>query len=221
MNERDRLALRQHRAEIEAEEAAEREARERPIREATEQAQELHRRIYNTIRERLLTMADVDELGGSLAYIAPDLCNISWPMEVAVEFNVVEFRKFADANGWFYNTPGNHAAIFRYFELNGIQIGNALMVEKAARRLAEFNLLPEEPPVDVPRSQQPYVNLEIDRSQEPPAPVTHSGFDPATGEPRIYSEYEVRRMSSDEYVRAFRLGRVFSSGVPLRNVVRK
>jgi hypothetical protein len=77
MNERDRLALRQHRAEIEAEEAAEREARERPIREATEQAQELHRRIYNTIRERLLTMADVDELGGSLAYIAPDLCNIS------------------------------------------------------------------------------------------------------------------------------------------------
>jgi hypothetical protein len=209
MNERDRLALRQHRAEIEAEEAAEREARERPIREATEQAQELHRRIYNTIRERLLTMADVDELGGSLAYIAPDLCNISWPMEVAVEFNVVEFRKFADANGWFYNTPGNRAAIFRYFELNGIQIGNALMVEKAARRLAEFNLLPEEPPVDVPRSQQP------------PAPVTHSGFDPATGEPRIYSEYEVRRMSSDEYVRAFRLGRVFSSGVPLRNVVRK
>ncbi len=114
------------------------------------------------------------------------------------------------------------------------QISDAEMLRLAARRLNEYNILelrpvhenydPETGAIIVPREEPyqstdpnapKYVNLE-----RAPAPVTHQGWDEQTGQERLFSDYEVNRMSSETFLKAFRLGRTFSSGVPVRNVMR-
>lgn len=53
MRERDRISAVEHRQEIEAIEAAAREERERPIREATQQLEQNYRELTAVYRERL------------------------------------------------------------------------------------------------------------------------------------------------------------------------
>jgi hypothetical protein len=93
------------------------------------------------------------------------------------------------------------------------------MYRRAAERLREYGILKERP-APPPASEREFVNFTIDRSSEPPAPVLHEGWDELTGEPRTFTDYQVNRMSSEQFLKAFRLGRIFPSGVPLRNVVR-
>jgi hypothetical protein len=147
---------------------------------------------------------DEDETGTSQVFISPAIYGMTMPWDDAVAFVVSEYRKFiAEDSEWYWDSTQNRNALISYLQRNGIQIADAEMLRRAARRLNDYNLLEEVPPPI--RHETPFVNFEIDRSMEPPTPVTHEGYNPETGEKRIYSDFEVRRMSSEQYRRAFRL----------------
>jgi hypothetical protein len=215
-SERDRLAHRARMAEEAAEQAAERERIEAPIRAATEQAQELHRKIYQITRDRIASGLDEDEFGRSLVYCTPGLEGLEVPQDYAVRYVVAEYRDFVKSAAWYYDAPANRTAVFSYLQRNGFPICDQTMLERAARRLSEFDLL-EARPAPEPEPERPFVNLRI---EQPPAPQTFEGWDDETGEPRVFTKRQVDHMSSEEYLRAFRLGRTFGSGAPLRNVTR-
>jgi hypothetical protein len=202
MLERDRIALRKARAEIAAQERAEKEEQERPVREATEKLNELHRKLYNVTRERILNMSDMDEDGVSAFWIDPALAGVSMDRSFGGAFDADEYLIFLRAHSsWFYDCEANRRQLFGYCERNGAQIFNSEMLRRAALRLQEYGLL-EERPAPPPQPEKPYVNLTLDR---PPAPVTYTGWDEQTGLEREFTEKEVSRMSSDTYRRIFRV----------------
>ena len=219
-SERDRQSYRKWQEELRAEEAAQREAEERPIRELTQQIVETQRKVFATVRERLLTQKDVDEDGDSLVWVDPSVAGLQMPWQLAMSANADEYKRFIAAESqWFYQCPENMKCLLSYLERNGCQIFTQEMLKRAALRLAEYNLL-EDRPAPPPPPEPVYVNLERDRSQERPAEILHEGWDELTGEPRTFTDYQVNRMSSEQFLKAFRLGRIFPSGVPVRNVVR-
>ena len=230
-SERDRLAYRARMAEIAAEEAAQREAEERPIREATEELNKLHRKIFKIVRDRLLNSVDENELGESQCYVSPVIAGLDMPFADAVEFITEQYRRFmAEESAWYHDSLANRQAVLGYLGRNGftatqggtrLPLIDAATMKAAALRLDEFNILEPRPndgyerdetgAILIPREEPyqstdpnapKYVNLGRNR---PPAPIMHEGYDLQTGEPRSYSEFEVRRMDSETYKRCFRL----------------
>lgn len=231
MLERDRIALRQAKAAIAAEEKAEQEERERPVKELTEQIIETHRKIFKIVRDRLLNSADENELGENQRYVSPVIAGLDMPFADAVEFITDQYRQFmTEASGWYHDNLHNRQAVLGYLGRNGFNASDdgtrlalidAATMKAAALRLNEYNILEPRPndgyerdetgAIIVPREEPyqstdpnapKYVNLGRNR---PPAPIAHEGFDLETGEPRSYSEFEVRRMDSETYKRCFRL----------------
>lgn len=233
MLERDRIALRKHREELAAEEAAEKERVEKPIREMTEQILATHRKVYKIVRDRLEHSVDEDEWGQSLVYVSPDIAGRMMPFDGAVEFITDQYREFMNAeSAWYHDSTANRQAVLGYLERNGftathdkggtrLPLIDAEMLKRAALRLAEYNILeplpvhpgydPETGAIIVPR-EEPYQSTDpnapkyVNFGRAPaPVPITHEGYDLQTGEPRNYSEFEVRQMSSETYKRVFRL----------------
>lgn len=199
MRERDRLALRAQREEIEAEERAERERIEAPIRAAEAKFKETSRAIALAIRERIANGKD-DEI-----YVSPDLVGAKMSQEQAARHNATSGKVFLERNPWFYNSPANIHALIQYFLRNSTNIIDADMWERAAKRLAEFNLFPDYRPEPEP---EPEPEVETERQPpEPPKPEVFEGWDLQSGEPRTYTRREVDRMGADEYRRVFRIYR--------------
>jgi len=215
-SERDRLAYRARMAEQAAEEAAQREAEERPIREATEELNKLHRKIYATIRERIKTMPDEDVITGvSDFWIDPDLAGVSMDRSFAGAFDADSYLEFLrEHSSWFYDCEANRKTLFSYMERNRAQIFNCEMLRRAALRLQEYGLLEERPDgyerdpetggIIIPRQEPTYVNLRV---SYPPTPPTYTGWDEQTGLEREFTQREVDRMSADQYRRVFRVKR--------------
>jgi hypothetical protein len=222
MLERDRIALREAKAAIAAEEKAEQEERDRPLKDAIAENQNLTRQLHATIRERIQTLPDENEATGTSDFwVEPELEGVELPYDYAMKVNADIVRLFLRSNFWFYGreiTETNNAqpqdeletqnlkALFDYFgrQKGKVEIFSVGLIQRAADRLREYGILKERPPAQ-PTPKPAYVNLEIDHSQDRPAPVVQEGFDLETGEKRSYSEFEVNRMDSETYKRCFRL----------------
>lgn len=215
MLERDRIELRRAKAFAAAEEAAAKEAEERPVREALEEANRVHQQLHAIIKERILNMPDVDAEGVSHFWIDPDLAGVSMDRSFAGAFDADSYLEFLrEHSSWFYDCEFNRKQLFSYCERNSAQIFNAEMLRRAALRLQEYRLLEERPDgferdpatggIIIPRQEPMYVNLSIER---PPAPPTYKGWDEQTGLEREFTQREVDRLSADQYRRIFRVKR--------------
>jgi hypothetical protein len=189
--------------------AAEQEKQDRPIREATEQLRETHRKLHATIKERVATQSD-DEV-----FVDPLTLGYTIPQAEADKYNAEQARLFVKNHPEYYASELNIAAVIGYLERNQIQIVSALTFEKAAARLAEFHLLEERPaPVEpVQEKEQPVVVKE--RTAEKHS-ETFTGVDPATGRERAYTAREVDAMDSVTYRRAFKITKA-DLALPIRN----
>jgi hypothetical protein len=206
-SERDRLAFRAWREEEEARERAEQAERERPIREATEELNKLHRKVFAKVRERLLNMEDVDEDGRCYCWVDPSVDGMRMDWSLAMSQNADEYKAFIRAeSAWYFHCDANMRTLLGYLERNHCQIFTQEMLKRAALRLDEYHLLEERPP-EPPKPVPVEVNLTIDRSMETPAPVTYTGYDQQTGLEREFTAREVDRMSADEFRRIFRVYR--------------
>ncbi|HEY4381912.1 MAG TPA: hypothetical protein VGN01_16310 [Acidobacteriaceae bacterium] len=206
MLERDRIALRKAQAEIAAQEAAEKEEQERPIREAVENLNQIHRKIHATIRERILTQPDESiEDGISHCWVDPAVDGLSMDWNLAMAQNTDQYKAFIAENPWYSHDQESMSQLFGYFarQRHPIQIITKAMFQKAAERLREYGILTERPAPE-PEPERPFVNLTVER---PPEPEVHEGWDLQTGERRAYSAFEVSRMDSETFRRVFRLTR--------------
>jgi hypothetical protein len=206
MLERDRIALRQAKAEIAAQEAAEREAEERPIREATAQLNETHRELFKVMQERLLQMEDVDGNGVSQVYVEQGYIGLAMDWGLAMALNADNYKEFLrDNSSWYWHDPAqnNMRQLFGYLERNSVFISSPEMLKRAALRLDYYHLLELRPP-EPPAPPRPYVNLTV---EETPAPPTYTGWDEATGDERQFTQRQVDLMSADQYRRLFRVKR--------------
>lgn len=194
MRERDRLEARQHREQIEARERAEREAQERPIREAEAKLKETATELAKVYRARLLgEVRDPDR------FIDPATQGIRLTEAAADEYNIAEARKYRAQNPDFYLTDELFSSIKAYFGINEIRLVSAPMLNALLQRYAEAGLLPERP------APEPEPEPTPEAIPEPTTPQTFAGIDPETGLEREYTAREVDRMSSEQYRRVFRI----------------
>lgn len=206
-SERDRLAYRAWQEELAAEEAAEKERIEAPIRAATEEANRLHRELHSVMRERILNLEDVDEQGVSLVWIDPTYVNLQMPWNMAGPLIADNYQQFCrEESLWYWHDPArkNMRQLFNYLERNGVQISSVEMFRRAARRLDSFGIFERRPP-EPPKPKREYVNLTVEPTPEPARPATYTGYDLETGLEREYTAREVDAMSSDTYRRVFRV----------------
>lgn len=197
MRERDRLSLQAWRERWSEQEEAERIKRERPLREVEAQFKANVAQLNHVIRDSIQSGRDPE------VWIDPETQGPDHAMDydTAREFNRVQAAIFAKDNSWYYPCAENHAALIKYCENNGLAVMTAEMWLRAAERLRQYGLLRERPalePVTV-------VPEPVSAAPEPPQAPTYDGFDLETGEPRTYSEAEVRRMSSLQMKRAFKI----------------
>jgi hypothetical protein len=206
LRERDRLQIREWNEAEAAREAAEREERERPIREATEQANELHRKIHATVRERVASLVDEDGRWADPIHIGTVMSE-----DDCRRYNGQQALIFVRDNPDLYWNRANMEAVIAYMVRNGINIASAETFRRTYMRLAEFGLLETAPEPEPTPEPEP---LPI----APPPPEVFEGIDLETGEPKVYTKYQVDRMGSDEFLRVFRIGKVDGMPRPMRSV---
>jgi hypothetical protein len=200
MLERDRLSLKKWREEYAAEQAAEKEQRERPIRELEMKLQENHRALAKVMREQLTTIPDPN------IYQDEEVVNSRQSDTEVMVQNTRETEIFLATNPWFHPCDGNSQIIMSYIERNGrTRSITAALLHDVASRMRELGLL-EEPPLEPAPMPQPEV-VEQSVVKTEPKPEVFRGWDTATGKPRNFSKFEVDRMTGDHYARSFRLDR--------------
>lgn len=221
MRERDRLALREWRKEVAAEEAAAKEREERPIREAEEQLQKAHRELLKIERERLTgkttdpfirkrigdtPLRDPTAWEGIDPQNLDTLDGYEWPREYAVAFNAESLRLYLSdhpQHKYLFDDKEFLKMIGDYYDRNKISITNGMDIKRTVERFIAAGLAPE-PPAPPPPPQPPPVRVE---PAQPREPEFQEGWDLETGTKRRFSRFEIDRMSSDQYVRTFRLHR--------------
>jgi len=158
-------------------------------------------KIARLVRERLQTGIDLD-----FPYASDNLQDVTMSAAEADGFNALHAARFVAANPWYFPTDKNLEVMAGYLQRHGIVLASATQLELAARRLDEFGLLERRPVVE-PTPEPPYVNLSIERPAEPTPKrrEPEMGYDLKTGEQRLYTPYEIDRLSADEYRRVFRL----------------
>lgn len=216
MRERDRLALREWREEYAREEAAEREKQERPIREAEEQLQNTQRELRRIERERITGVVEDPDLKKRLkgkAFLDPDLFEdervreyykeIENDPNFARDFNSYSIQIYRERNPKIYWSDELVQQLGSYFDRHGIALTSVPMIEAAVNRILACGLAPTEPPPPPP-ALEPVWSVEPEQPREP---EFQTGWDHETGQKRNYSNYEISKMSADEYIRCFRIRR--------------
>jgi hypothetical protein len=194
MRERDRLSIRVHRAEVEAQERAEREKREAPIREAEARLKETHRKLHAVTIERLQgKVKDPDRVP-----VDPELIRARMSRPEADKYNVAEFRKFREAHPEVYLDQQLIENLGAYWDVNGLRIVSANMMAALIDRYRDAGLLPDAPPPEPEPAPEP-------AHAKPAEPETFTGIDPETGLEKVYTAREVNRMSSETFRRTFRV----------------
>jgi hypothetical protein len=194
MNERNRLSTKQFRDEQAALEAAEREERERPIREAEAKLVATHRKIAALEIERLTgKVKDPDR------FVDPSVTSVQMTASQAHDFNMAEVIRYRSEHPEVYWCPELVGMIGAYLDYNALQIITASMIDNVVSRLGNVGLLPERPvePKPDPIEEQP-------EPEQPREREKHIGIDLSTGEQREFSDFEVEKMSADEFRKVFR-----------------
>lgn len=195
MRERDRIAMRAHRDEIEAEERAERERIHAPIREAEAKLLDTHLKLTEVYRARLRGETKDPDL-----FVDPAVATARMTKADANAFNANEYRKYRSAHPETYWGEGSEVTdmLARYWTVNGIEIASESMFANVVGRMRDLAMLPE----------YPHSEPEPESQSEPepipaPQPEVFEGRDPDTGEPRTYTKREVYLMSAETYRRTF------------------
>lgn len=196
MRERERKAIRTFMEEERAEQQRQREEAERPIKEAQAQFDQNFRELHTIQRERVLTQRD-EQFSLDMSTTKPI------PIDQVPEWQRNESALFKRRYPDYWPTPENEAVLVDYINRNhpGIRLVSALQLSQAYIRLKGLGLFQERPTPASEPTQEP----EPVTPPQPAAPVGHQGWDLETGEPRVYSEFEVNRMDSTDYKRRFRL----------------
>jgi hypothetical protein len=207
MRDRERRSIREFMEEEAKLHAAEQEAKERPIREATEQLTVTHRKLHAMTRQQVEAAVD-DEV-----FVDPKTLGYELPQTEADTYNAEQARIFKQNHPEFYPSEKNIASVVGYLQRNRIEIVSALTFEKAVARLTEFRLLEERlAPVEVPTHTEEAQSVIVEERQ----PETFVGIDLSTGLERQYTPYEVDKMSSDDYRRVFKITKA-NLQLPSRN----
>jgi hypothetical protein len=195
MRHRDMLSVRQFREEREAIERADREQRERPIREAEAKAKELHQKLAVVRRERLTAIPDPDRWLDPA--VGPD---VRFTQANARKFNAEQSNLYQQSHPDTYWCPALIDLLSAYFDKERISLVTATMLEKLIARFDEVGLLPQRPfePEPEPEEELPVITT----VQQP---ATEIGIDPLTGLEREYTAREVHLMSADQWRRCFRI----------------
>ena len=192
--ERDRLSLKQYRAEEAAREEAERIEREAPLREAEQKLAASTLALNKRMKEVVQSGRDPD------FQIPASVAGKGMTVEEASTFNASEGRKFSQNTPEFYPSARNIDAILDYLVRQGINIADAATYRAAYLRLRDLGLLEERPPepepIEAPPEPEPVIVAE---------PETFAGVDPETGSPREYTQREVTRMDSLTFRKCFKL----------------
>jgi hypothetical protein len=203
MRERDRIEARTHQNEIEARKRAEREASEKPIREAEAKLKETATELAKLYRDRLLgKVRDPD------CFIDPATQGMRLTEAEAEKYNNAQARLYREQNPNFYLTDALFDSIKAYIGKNNMNLVSAPMLTALIQRYDEAGLLPERP------APQP----EPEPTPEPvsqPTPEVHEGYDLESGLPRTYTKREVDMMSSEIFRRVFR---VYAEHLALPNI---
>ena len=197
MTHRDLLAMRERRRELEAEEAREREIRERPVKQAEIALQTTYRKLASVYRDRMLGKTPDPDI-----YISDDVAGLRLTDEHTHEFNRRQCVRFREEYTDLSLSKEVVDLLGPYWERNGVTLVTADMIAAAVRRLLELGLVqkpaPPKPvpaPAPVPAKQQ----------TTPRPDDVFLGRDPDTGRERTYTRREVDRMSADEYKRRFKV----------------
>jgi len=122
----------------------------------------------------------------------------------ACAFNAAESEKFVNQTPAYYPCTANWETIKSYLIRNQIQIQSCKTFKAVFERLDSAGLMTHRPkpapPTPKPVRPKPAVI-------EPPKPEpgTLDGFDPSTGEKRLYTRWEVEHMSALDFKRASRM----------------
>ncbi len=166
---------------------------------------ETSKELGKVMRERLTKMPDDG------VFIEPSTLDVRMTKKEAHEFNRKEAAIFQQRNPNLCPlTDATIDALQGYFDRNAIKIVSALTIEAAYQRLRDYGLIEDrQAPVPGPQpvAKPQRVNLEIERPQTRPDPGKPIGIDPFTGEPREYSQWEVNRMTADQFKKVFALTR--------------
>jgi hypothetical protein len=200
LTDRQRAEHRAWHEKIEAEEAQEREARERPIREATQELARTHGKVLQLQQQRVQSGKDSDF---NLAEIDPEMVSVSLSKSEATEFNGREAELFTQREPRYKACPASEDAMLAYAERNGLQVVSAKMWQAIFDRLLELNLIEERQPEPDP---EPEPELPPEPQQHPEhGQRLYDGWDQANGNPRQFTEWEVRHMTADQFRIALRI----------------
>lgn len=218
MRERDRLALREWREEVAAQEAAAKEREERPLREAEAKLQQTHRELRRIERERITGVVEDPDLKKRLngkAFLDPEIFEDERVRELypeiandpnfARDFNSYSIQIYCERN------PGVHWStelvqqLGNYFDRHGLALTSVPMIAAAVDRILAAGLAPTEPPAPAP--PPPPAPVRYVEPEQPSEPEYVDGWDLETGKQRRFSRFEINKMSADEFVRVFRVRR--------------
>ena len=194
MLQRDRISLKKFKEEF-------KEEQERPIRELEAQMQEVHRKIAVVQRDTLLNDGVLDQD----LFVSPEVYGASMPNEDAYNFNLNELDRFTQAHPEIAGTKRNIEMFGSYFQKHGLNIITFEMLEKLYQRFLDAGIefdRREPEPEQIAEREPTFVNLAIAPA---PGPKTYTGRDLETGQDREYTEWEIDRMSSEQYRRAFKV----------------
>jgi hypothetical protein len=187
-------------------EAAAREERERPIREAEAKLTKSLRELHKVTKERISTAKD-DE-----AFVDPATLGITMTVAQADKHNAQMVNDYRAAHPEWYPGEGNCnvKALTDYWERNGIRILSVPIIERSVERLREYGLLESKP--------EPTPEPELLETVPEPEPVddgSEEGYDEATGEKIRLNRYQLNRLSAAQYLSFKRIPIVAPSGPPV------
>ena len=194
MLERDRISLKRFKQEFQ-------EEQERPIRELEAQMNEAHRKIAAVQRDTLLNDGVLDQD----LFVSPEVYGASMPQADAYNYNLDQLDRFAQAHPEIAGTKRNIEMFGSYFQKHGLNIITFEMLEKLYQRFLDAGIefdRREPEPEQIAEREPIFVNLAIAPS---PGPKTYTGRDCESGLDREFTEWEIDRMSSEQYRRAFRI----------------
>jgi hypothetical protein len=130
-------------------------------------------------------------------YVDPSVASVQMTAKAAHEFNTVEITKYRAEHPEVFWSPEIVDLIGAYLDYNGLKVVTASMIDNVVSRLGSVGLIPDRPlePEPIEESSEPEQTREREK---------HVGIDLATGEEREFSDFEINRMSADDFRKVFR-----------------
>jgi hypothetical protein len=187
--------------EILEEEAAEERRRqeevERPIREAEEIILKTHRKLHELGKQAALK-GQPDP-----GYEIPESTKaLRMTVAQAKTFVAAEAKRFVEETPEYFRCNENVETINNYLTAQGVNIPNFAAYQSAWERLRSFGLIKEHPPE--PEPQTVPVEQPVEPEEKQSDDLT-PGWDPETGEERLFTAREIYQMDSETYRRCMKM----------------